>query len=362
MEAWDTLAAVEDGLATLGHTPDSAATIEHLAVVTHRLRGSAALSGFPQVAGLAAAMEEAVERVAATPPGTDRRSLGDMVFWLKTALDVIGETGVEDAVAITESLARLVPSAPRETAGKTSRRLAELDRFFTDQPDVLEYFVPEAVEHLESMAQSLVALEGEGSTDAEIAALFRAVHTLKGAAYTVGCGMIGDLAHRVEDMLGEVREQQRPLDRAAIETIFAGLDGLRLLVRSGEDRADTRAVAYERAMALLDALPAIGTIALPASADTVVAQTVEAAALASTAAPSEPAVADAPQHLEPVAAERVAPVAERVARGADRSRSARDAAARRVRPSIRVSLDRLDALMNLVGELVITRSRLERHL
>jgi chemosensory pili system protein ChpA (sensor histidine kinase/response regulator) len=33
-----------------------------------------------------------------------------------------------------------------------------------------------------------------------------------------------------------------------------------------------------------------------------------------------------------------------------------------VRPSIRVSLDRLDALMNLVGELVITRSRLERHL
>jgi chemosensory pili system protein ChpA (sensor histidine kinase/response regulator) len=57
-----------------------------------------------------------------------------------------------------------------------------------------------------------------------------------------------------------------------------------------------------------------------------------------------------------------APAAERVARGGDRSRSSREAAARRVRPSIRVSLDRLDALMNLVGELVITRSRLERHL
>ncbi|MGH7344424.1 MAG: Hpt domain-containing protein, partial [Candidatus Rokuibacteriota bacterium] len=91
MEAWDTLAAVEDGLAALRHSPDATAVIEHLAVVTHRLRGSAALSGFPQLSGLAAAMEEAVERVAATPPGTDRRSLGalgDMVFWLKTALDV----------------------------------------------------------------------------------------------------------------------------------------------------------------------------------------------------------------------------------------------------------------------------------
>jgi len=351
MEAWDTLAAVEDGLATLGHSPDSAATIEHLAVVTHRLRGSAALSGFPQVAGLAAAMEEAVERVAATPPGTDRRSLGtlgDMVFWLKTALDVIGETGVEDAVAITESLARLVPSAPRETAGKTSRRLAELDRFFTDQPDVLEYFVPEAVEHLESMAQSLVALEGEGSTDAEIAALFRAVHTLKGAAYTVGCGMIGDLAHRVEDMLGEVREHQRPLNRVAIETVFAGLDALRLLVRSGEDRADTRATAYERAMALLDGLPAIGALT----------EAVLEAETVSATTPSESAVAERAPRLEPVAATRPA---EPARRAAERARPSRDAG-RRIRPSIRVSLDRLDALMNLVGELVITRSRLERHL
>src|SRR5207247_3235928 len=113
MEAWDTLAAVEDGLATLRSPADPTAVIEHLAVVTHRLRGSAALSGFPQVAGLAAAMEEAVERVAVTPPGADRPSLvalSDMAFWLKTALDSIGETGVEDAEAIAESLAGLVPS------------------------------------------------------------------------------------------------------------------------------------------------------------------------------------------------------------------------------------------------------------
>src|SRR5215470_3375123 len=283
-------------------------------VVTHRLRGSAALSGFPQVAGLAAAMEEAVERVAATPPGGERLSLGalgDMVFWLKTALDGIGETGVEDAEAIAESLAGLVPAAAPAPTDETSQRLAELDRFFADQADVLEYFVPEAIEHLEAMAQSLIALEGEGSTESEIAALFRAVHTLKGAAYTVGCGMIGDLAHRVEDMLGEVREGQRPLDRAAIETVFAGLDALRLLVRSGQDRADTRASAYERAMAALDTLPAIGMVAPVPATDA---------------------------ELDPIAE------------------------AGRVRPSIRVSLDRLDALMNLVGELVITRSRLERHL
>jgi chemosensory pili system protein ChpA (sensor histidine kinase/response regulator) len=369
MEAWDTLAAVEDGLATLKHSPDTMGVLEHLAVVTHRLRGSAALSGFPQVAGLAAAMEEAVERTAATPADGDRHALGpltDMVFWLKTALDVIGETGVEDAEAIAESLAGLVAPAPHEPAGETTRRLAELERFFSEQADVLEYFVPEAVEHLEAMAQSLIALEGEAATESEVAALFRTVHTLKGAAYTVGCAVIGDLAHRIEDMLGEIRERFRPLDRVAIEAVFAGLDALRLLVRSGEDRADTRAAAYERAIALLGALPPVEAIASPPGAAAVTVEEtvelpVETPATASAATAISPAAAETPR-LEPVAAaEGIAPAAERAVRGADRGRSSRDAA-RRVRPSIRVSLDRLDALMNLVGELVITRSRLERHL
>jgi chemosensory pili system protein ChpA (sensor histidine kinase/response regulator) len=353
MEAWDTLAAVEDGLTALGHAPGEAATLENLAVVTHRLRGSAALSGFPQVSALATAMEETVERVAAAPVN-DRRvlaALSDMVLALKTALDVIGATGAEDGEAIAEALDRIVPAAPLEPGTETARRLNELDRFFSGQSDVLEYFVPEAVEHLESMAQSLVALEGDGATADEIASLFRAVHTLKGAAYTVGCEMIGALAHRIEDMLGEIRENRRALDRVAIETVFAGLDALRLLVRSGESERvpEGRAVAYERAMAML-AAPL--TLEAPATAEPSEAVT----------AP-EPAMTAAPELREPVAAEPAPSREPRVtARASAPSRSAREAVARRARPSIRVSLDRLDALMNLVGELVVTRSRLDRHL
>jgi chemosensory pili system protein ChpA (sensor histidine kinase/response regulator) len=395
MEAWDTLAAVEEGLATLRHAPDETAMIEHLAVVTHRLRGSAALSGFPQVAGLAAAMEETVDRVGATPATGDRPALDaltEMAGWLKTALDVIGETGVEDGEAIARWLAGPTPPEPpapdtpeppatHVPDDDTSRRLADLDRFFSQQTDVLEYFVPEAIEHLEVMAQSLIALEGEGSTESEIAELFRAVHTLKGAAYTVGCGMIGDLAHRVEDMLGEIRERRRPLDRVAIETIFAGLDALRLLVRTGEDRADTRAAAYDRAIGLLDTLPAIAAAQTLVAPEPGVEDTVAPEAVAAVS--QFAAVTETLQHLDPLGAaehvmapvdqvaapiEHAAPVeqvtrpTEPVTRSLERGRPSRDAAARRQRPSIRVSLDRLDALMNLVGELVITRSRLERHL
>jgi chemosensory pili system protein ChpA (sensor histidine kinase/response regulator) len=355
MEAWDTLAAVEEGLAALGRGAEPAAALEPLVVVTHRLRGSAALSGFPQVSALAAAMEETVERAAAAalPDRHALAGLSDMVLSLKTALDVIGSTGAEDAEALAEALDRIASAAPPAPAvpsvpvAETARRLEELDRFFSDQPDVLEYFVPEAVEHLESMAQSLIALEGDGATDADVATLFRAVHTLKGAAYTVGCGMIGDLAHRIEDMLGEIREHRRPLGRLAMETVFVGLDALRLLVRSGEDPSAGRAVAYERAMSMLAALPAV-------EATTSVAPVVAEPALAEVrdVSASDAVVAETAPARETAVA----------ARGAEPPRSAREARARRARPSIRVSLDRLDALMNLVGELVVTRSRLERHL
>ena len=362
MEAWDTLAAVEDGLATLRGSADTTGVVEHLAVVTHRLRGSAALNGFPQLAGLATMMEQAVERVMAAGADDERSlaPLGDMVFSLKAALDTIGETGVEDAEAIAGAVAALAPATAPVPTDETSRRLAELDRFFAEQADVLDYFVPEAIEHLESMAQSLIALEGEGATESEIAALFRAVHTLKGAAFTVGCGTVGDLAHRLEDMLCEIRERRRALDRAAIETVFAGLDALRLLVKTGEERTDARATAYGRALGLLDTLPVAAAAAVEPtpSVEPVAEQTDDALERALTPSAS---MVEAPQQLEPTATGERAEPAAPAPREPVRGRPARDAA-RQGRPSIRVSLDRLDALMNLVGELVITRSRLERHL
>src|SRR5262245_46937243 len=177
MEAWDTLAAIEEGLTALQRSPDATAPVEQLAVVTRRLRGAAGPSGFPQLAGLAAAMEEAVERVAAASGGAEPHSLAtlsDMLFALKTALDRIGETGIEDEEMTAEMLAALAPSTPQAPVDETSQRLDELDRFFSEQHEVLEYFLPEAVEHLESMAQSLVALEGDSSSESELAALFRA--------------------------------------------------------------------------------------------------------------------------------------------------------------------------------------------
>jgi chemosensory pili system protein ChpA (sensor histidine kinase/response regulator) len=310
MEAWDTLAALEAGIDRLaggGEPP-----WDDLFVVTHRLKGAASLHGFPRVAALA----DAVERALAVLPGAGAAAgmaaageLGALLESLKSALDA-------------------PPSEPAADPGPDPVR-GELARFFGDSDEVLTYFVPETAEHLEAMTGAILALEREGPSEAGVAALFRAVHTLKGAAYVVGCNPVGALAHGLEDLLVAVREARAPLTPAVLEAALDTVDALKLMLDpglvAGVDLTAAVARLRDRFTALLAAVPpAAATAALPAPADT--------ARLASLLPPPTPRPA------------------------------ARDARAPVGRQTIRVALERLDTLMDLVGELVVARNTLERRL
>jgi chemotaxis protein histidine kinase CheA len=74
MEAWDTLAAIEDGIGRLAAGVEPA--WDELFLVTHRLKGAAALHGFRQVAGLADAVEGALQPLPQAAP-TVRRAVAD---------------------------------------------------------------------------------------------------------------------------------------------------------------------------------------------------------------------------------------------------------------------------------------------
>src|SRR5439155_1577897 len=63
--------------------------------------------------------------------------------------------------------------------------------------------------------------------------------------------------HRHHRRRGWGGDGHRTFTRTAIETVFAGMDALRLLVRSAEDPVEGRGAAYDRALALLVALPTL---------------------------------------------------------------------------------------------------------
>jgi chemosensory pili system protein ChpA (sensor histidine kinase/response regulator) len=427
MEAWDTVAAVEEGARRLtAGEPVSPSVLGPLAVVAHRLKGAAALHGYPIVSAVALAMEDMIGELPAASPGERPRRvevLGEVVATLKRMLEMIGEDGREDVEAVVHLRARhpelfsppallepvrglLIPAEAGPSA--TLERLAasatveerqggvtdlalsdepaasfgsaalvpatmpgtseappppleeavadgllrELDRFFAEHAESVPYFAPEAAEHLDVMTRSLLALEQSASpAHEEVGSLFRAVHTLKGAAYTVGCAPVGDVAHRIEDILDGVRDGRLGLSPAVIEAIFGGVDALRMLLGSARVTSQNVRAVVQRTLDTLDSLrPA------PAPLE---AQPVHELVQEPSPIPSELEVATAAGPAEMTHAAPPLPRPRFVPRAPEAGeRHGRES--HEGRPSIRVNLDRLDSLMNLVGELVIARSRLDQ--
>lgn len=362
MEAWDTLAAIEDALAQdPGPAGVTSEWLDPLLVVAHRLGGSAALYGFPEISALAHTMEAMLERAEHLPVEERHatvETLGGVLLQIRNELERIGATGPNAAAGLAApvQLEPVPPPSPSSDVGRApgpdaatlasrsgaSALLEGLTRYFAENGDVLAYFGPEASEHLETMTNCLLLLEQQGPGKEELGRLFRAVHTLKGAAYTVGFSLAGDVAHRIEDLLAAVQEELVQLTPAAIEAVFAGIDAIKALLGGPDGLREDVAATVERALEALRAL-----------APAVDAQGVGPIRLDHRAAS---------EATHPAIASDAVPVAGRDQHSGEAGRRGGAETGAGARPSIRVTLERLDSLMGLVGELVIARSRLERRL
>ena len=202
--------------------------------------------------------------------------------------------------------------------------------------EVLSYFAPEAQEYLDSLEAQLLRLEKEQGNPEVINQLFRTAHTLKGSAYTVGFESIGDLTHYVEDFMGAVREGRVKILPLHTDVLLRSVDVVRLLMRRDPTSLDMLRQRFAVSMQGLKQLSQL-----------VAAQVVESGpAVHCVEAPLDHELRDQ-QETEPTKATE--------------GKTAEGKAAE-VPEVIRVSRDRLERLLNLVGELVIGRGRLEQRL
>jgi two-component system chemotaxis sensor kinase CheA len=202
---------------------------------------------------------------------------------------------------------------------------------FQVSDELLSIYIEDARGHLEALDHCLLSLEREGPDAATIAAVLGPLHTLKGNSGMMGFGAIKDYVHRLEDVFAQINDGGVRLDPAAFDRLFAGASGLRDAVEQAvKARGDVRGLDAERAD--LDRI------------------------LASVA--SEPPVKDASAvHLS--GQEAGVPPSPK-GKGVE----ARHAAAvQYVVPrssTVRVAFAQLDHLLNLVGELIIHRTKLDQ--
>jgi two-component system chemotaxis sensor kinase CheA len=254
--------------------------------------------------------------------------------------------------------------------------------------DIVQEFLVESHENLDALDGDLVALEQDPASRDLISRIFRTIHTIKGTSGFLAFGRLETLTHAGESLLVRLRDGAQPVTPATITALLTMVDGVRALlaeIEASSTEGDVEITAAIDAVnrQLNDPGAAAEPQAVPAAPAPVAAEPAAVAPVA--AAPAAPAAVEVPAAAAPVAAP-VAPVAPApvqvpapveipavvepvtvdlpVAGEADWvGAGAEDHAQHRrsiADTAIRVDVDLLDSLMNLVGELVLVRNQLVR--
>ncbi len=266
------------------------------------------------------------------------------------------------------------PFSPAVTDGMqlAQGELSESEGFTLGSDDDLELlneFCNEGRELLHQIEQGVLVLEENPQHKDTLNQVFRAFHTFKGGAGFLGIDPIKNLAHQLESVLDAARREQLLITREVIDIILAGGDALQQYVNAmarqlgGEGRGQLIAVPtaalLQRAQACLDgyAAPvppvAAARAPVPGAPDSAAADR-DAERPASESAP-------APQLPQPLAVPAVSAVAPAPPQAGPPRSSKNGTRAEALAQYVKLDTGKLDALVDLMGELVIAQSMVVQH-
>ena len=116
-----------------------------------------------------------------------------------------------------------------------------------DVSQYLEIFIDETSEHIQSLSDNIMALENEPDNKDVVNEIFRAAHSLKGMAGTMGFKRMQHMTHDMENVFQEVRNDTIKVDSDMIDLLFQCLDAIEgylaiIKETSDEGTNDTEAI------------------------------------------------------------------------------------------------------------------------
>jgi two-component system chemotaxis sensor kinase CheA len=284
-----------------------------------------------------------------------------------------------------------------------------------DTSEYLPMFVAESREHLQELNLAVVRIEEVPEDRATLDEIFRIAHSLKGMSATMGFGRMAALTHEMEDVFELLRQRRGALERTGVDVLLECLDALSVEVDSidgdGVERLDPapliarlRALVREReadqerdfgaaapapdlllsvaegrrvlhAVVLLDddvSMPAVRAYMLLAAAaehgqviasvpsevevDTFAGRSIE---LWVATEAGEDVVTKALREVADVHAAHVEATAPRESALAAADGNPATHGSKKMSSTVRVDAARLDQLMHLMGELLVSRTKVE---
>jgi chemosensory pili system protein ChpA (sensor histidine kinase/response regulator) len=373
-EARSYLPTLRRNVAKLQTEPGKAEALEEAHRYAHTIKGAASMVGLAVLSHMAYHMEETLEEIGAGQLSVNAAALSflsQVIDQIEHYLDSILKGGLRERPLLTETIRsyrRLhgLPEAEDETAiekvisqveeaplpaietktlpapEQPPAEGAETDNAPDDlSPELVEAFSLEAEDHLRNISADLAALEQQTGDRGLMESIRRSVHTLKGAAGAVGYKALAQLAHRMEDLLDLLYTGSQAPTPETISLLLDSTDALQDLAASQGSAAPLQAALqnlYTRYNANLAGSP--------------------------TTRPAQPLstrelLGEAPAiDLNELAAQQVEPGSTTTRLQSNGNKPTPYSSGQ----VVRVPIERLDALVRLVSELVIARTTFEQRM
>jgi two-component system chemotaxis sensor kinase CheA len=231
-----------------------------------------------------------------------------------------------------------------------------------EMQEVIQEFIVESNENLDQLDNDLIALEEDPSNNDIMSSIFRTIHTIKGTCGFLGFGKLEKVSHVGENLLSKLRDGELQLTDERTTALLKMVDAIRQMLALIEE---TQADGEEEYSALIETLAALQQEDGKAEQPEEVEVKPIGEMLLETGEVDSTQLADAiKQQLDgdqrPVGAILVDQGTVKDAVVANVVTEQREVQARAPIASlntIRVDVNLLDQLMNLVGELVLTRNQ-----
>ncbi len=295
----------------------------------HTIKGTSSFLNFSACTELAHAAEDILNCIrndGLEPTSAIIDALLDTIDWFKGFIGDVANHAVQeyDTGDMVEALKHLLimekKNAGYESAGTEPTVAAPVSASSNANsinlempPELIDEFTTEAGELLETLSNDLLSLEIESTNENLINTLFRAFHTLKGNSGLIGLQQMFEIAHRAEDVLSLIRDKKLEPETQVIDTLLATVDLFRIIVDEVKEHK----------------LNSHDTVEIETSLDNILGRQ-----------PAKKTEKDT--HI----AAKITP------------KSA--ASTKQLEQTIRVDVDRLNNLMNLAGELILEKNRLQQ--
>ncbi len=349
------LEKMETHLLSLEKNPDRE-IIAELRRIFHTLKGEAAVFELFDIEKLCHKTEDLIDSSEDNLPIDDLLNVKD---WLKEVFDAL-KTRREVLKLEDDKFSFLASEAsqnrnsndgqkqevPFEQSKEINSNSEPSFTPITGDIDLLTDFLSEVQEHIDNIDNKMLSLESNPKDQELLNAVFRVFHTIKGAAGFLKLDDMAKLAHTTENLLDLARKEEILLEGVKIDVIFESVDVMKALVSKIADAISKGSATYSSVTSLEELVMKISSVASDQITDAVPpspCQSVEK---------NEDKTDEQAQAGEPYQISGRTPVSG----SGSAAKSGQPQIKAKIKESIKVDSEKLDQLIDAIGELVIIES------